>query len=71
MGFALLVWFVLVGGLVAVVLAGAGSAPGRDVRAVWVDGNRRPTARQVLDARLARGMISREEYEAIRARIAE
>jgi uncharacterized membrane protein len=28
-----------------------------------------PTARQVLDARLARGEISTEEYEEIRARI--
>jgi putative membrane protein len=32
-------------------------------------GQRQPTARQVLDERLARGEISREEYETIRAQI--
>lgn len=32
-------------------------------------GQRQPTARQVLDERFARGEISREEYEEIRAQI--
>jgi putative membrane protein len=32
-------------------------------------GQRQPTARQVLDERFARGEISREEYETIRAQI--
>jgi putative membrane protein len=30
---------------------------------------RQPTARQVLDERFARGEISREEYEVVRARL--
>jgi putative membrane protein len=32
-------------------------------------GQRQPTARQVLDERFARGEISQEEYETIRAQI--
>jgi len=34
-------------------------------------GEQRPTARQILDERFARGEISREEYDAIRARLAD
>ena len=34
-------------------------------------GEQRPTARQILDERFARGEISREEHDAIRARLAD
>jgi uncharacterized membrane protein len=33
------------------------------------DGQQRQTARQILDERLARGEISQEEYDLIRARV--
>ena len=51
----------LVGGAVLVLRQTPGTrSPGEQ---------RQPTARQVLDERFARGEISREEYEPIRARL--
>ena len=52
----------LVGGAVLVFRQITGARPS--------DGQHKPTARQVLDERLARGEIDQEEYEVIHARIA-
>lgn len=51
----------LVGGTVLVLRQIAGTRSSGE--------QRQPTARQVLDERFARGEISREEYEGIRARL--
>ena len=60
----LLFWGVLlllVGGAILVLRQTAGvRSPGEE---------RRSTARQILDERLARGEISREEYDAVRAQL--
>lgn len=70
MGFGFL-GMLLIGGLFLALLVGGaglllrqtgGSSQGQS-------GLRQPTARQVLDERFARGEISREEHEAIRAQI--
>jgi uncharacterized membrane protein len=67
-GFGLLV-LLLVGGLIfALVFGGPGSLSQFGAFRPS-DDQRRRTARQVLDERLARGEIDRDEYEAIRARI--
>lgn len=69
MGFGFVGMF-LFWGVLVLLLAGGGV-----VLARWLAGTgsattpTQPTARQVLDARLARGEISPEEYEAILARI--
>ena len=60
----LLFWGVLlllVGGAILVLRQTAGvRSPGEE---------RQSTARQILDERLARGEISREEYDAVRAQL--
>jgi len=61
MGFGVLV-LVLVGGVLLFPLLGGA---GKNI----LENNQRPTARQVLDERLARGEISTEEYEALLTRI--
>ncbi|MGD1994285.1 MAG: SHOCT domain-containing protein [Anaerolineae bacterium] len=67
-GFGFLV-LLLLGGLVVALLVGGGKLLGQTGTAGSSSGMQQPTARQVLDARLARGEISTEEYEEIRARI--
>ena len=61
----LLFWGILlvlvVGGAVLVFRQTTGGRP--------LNGQRQPTARQVLDERFARGEINQEEHEAIRAQI--
>jgi uncharacterized membrane protein len=57
------------GVLVALVVGGAVLAFRQVTGARSWGGQHGPTARQVLDERLARGEISAEEYEAIRARL--
>ena len=69
MGFGLLVLLLLGGGLIAVLLGGAGLASGKGAVAQWLGAPSQSTARDVLDARYARGEISRQEYETIRAQI--
>lgn len=54
----------LVAGVIFLLVRGTGSTGTSGVR-------RQQTARQILDERLARGEITREEYEEIRARIDE
>ena len=53
---------VLVGGAVLVFRQISGTRPS--------GGQSQPTARHILDERLARGEIDQEEYEAIRTRLA-
>jgi len=63
MGFGFLV-LLLIGGVLLLPLLGGAS---RNI--LGLGNSRQPTARQVLDERLARGEISAEEYETLRARI--
>ena len=63
MGFGFLVLLLLGGVLLLPLLGGAGK------NILDLGNSRQPTARQVLDERLARGEISAEEYETLRARI--
>ena len=69
-GFGLLV--LLLGGLFVALLQGGSGLLSKtgDVDLSGLSAQRQqPSARQVLDERLARGEISPEEYETIRARI--
>jgi uncharacterized membrane protein len=70
MGFGLL-GLLLIGGLLLALLVGGGGLVLRETGGSTQRqrGQRPPTARQVLDERLARGEIEAEEYEAIRARL--
>lgn len=69
MGFGFL-WLLLLGGvLVAVLFGGLGLLSGRNSSGWRLRGQHQPTARQVLDERFARGEISVDEYETIRAQI--
>ncbi len=69
MGFGLL-WLVLIGGAVLVfALGGLGLVSRKGAGAQWGGAQRQPAARQVLDERLARGEVSSQEYEAIRAQL--
>jgi len=70
-GFGLLVLLFFGGLFVALLQGGSGLlSKAGDIDLSGLSGQRQqPTARQVLDERLARGEISPEEYEAIRARI--
>ena len=69
MGFGFLGMFLFWGVLLALVVGGAVLAFRQTTGARPPGGQRQPTARQVLDERFARGEVSREEYEAIRAQI--
>ena len=69
MGFGFL-GILLLGGLVlALLIGGVVAVPRQAGDTRWFGGQRQPTARQVLDARFARGEIDREEYDTIRAQI--
>jgi putative membrane protein len=65
-GFALLV-LLLLGGIVLAIGGAGWLRHTGDVRPS--NRQRRSTARQLLDQRLARGEIDQDEYEAIRARL--
>ncbi len=69
MGFGFLGMLLFWGALLALVVGGAALVFRQTTGTCPPGGQRRPTARQVLDERFARGEISREEYEAIRARL--
>ena len=69
MGFGFFGMFLFWGVLLA-LLIGGGTLVSRQVPALQsYSGRRQPTALQILDGRFARGEISHEEYESIRARI--
>jgi hypothetical protein len=68
MGFGLL-GLLLLGGVLVALLAGGAALLRQTGGFDLPGGKRQPTAREVLDKRLARGEISSEEYEAIRAQI--
>jgi uncharacterized membrane protein len=69
MGFGLVV-FLLIGGVVLVaILGGLGVVSRKGTETQWLGGQRQPAARQVLDERFARGEISSNEYETIRAQL--
>ena len=68
LGFGFLVLLLASGVVLALALGGAGWL--RQTGAFRPsDEQRRPTPREVLDERLARGEIDQEEYEAIRVRL--
>ncbi len=66
MGFGLIGLLLLVGVVIALAVGGSGLLRQFSGSGSFGEGSGR-TARRVLDERLARGEISREEYEAIRA----
>jgi putative membrane protein len=69
MGFGVLGMILFWGILIALVVGG-GVLVFRQATGTRLSGGQdQPTARQVLDKRFARGEISREEYETIRAQI--
>jgi len=69
MGFGFLGMFIFWGVLLALVVGGAVLVSRQATGTRSPGGQRQPTARQVLDERFARGEVSQEEYEAIRAQI--
>jgi putative membrane protein len=69
MGFGFLWLFVLGGALVVVFLGGLGLLAGKNPNSQWLGGRRQPTTRQILDERFARGEISADEYETVRAQL--
>jgi uncharacterized membrane protein len=69
MGFGAL-WLLLCGGVLVVLLGGAAALISRQANGSWLSsGPEKPTARQILDERLARGEISQEEYDRTRRQI--
>ena len=70
MGFGFLGMLLFWGVLLILVVGGAVLVFRQTAEGRPLSGQRQPTARQVLDKRLARGEIDQEEYEAILARIA-
>jgi uncharacterized membrane protein len=57
-------------GALLVLLVGGGALTLRQATAIHSpSGRHQGTARQILDERLARGELTQEDYEAIRARI--
>jgi putative membrane protein len=69
MGFGFLGMLLLWGIPLALLVGGATWVFRQTAGSRQPGGQRQPTARQVLDERLARGEISREEYETIRTQI--
>ena len=69
MGFGFLGMFLFWGALLALVVGGAALVFRQTTGARSPGGQHQPAARQILDERFARGEVSREEYEAIRAQI--
>jgi uncharacterized membrane protein len=69
MGFGL-IGTLLFGGALLALLGGGAALFSRQTTGTRVFGRpERPTARQLLDERLARGEIDQEEYDRIRGRI--
>jgi len=66
--FSLLI-LLLLGGIVLVLVGGGSSLSQRPSHGVPSRGDRRTRPREILDERLARGKIDRDEYEAIRTRL--
>ena len=64
-GFGFLGMFLLWGAMFALLVGGAALVLRQTAGARLPVRQRQPTARQVLDERLAQGEISREEYETI------
>lgn len=64
-----LVILVLLGGIVLAVVGGGSSLSQRSSHEATFRDDQRTTPREILDKRLARGEIDRDEYEAIRARL--
>jgi putative membrane protein len=69
MGFGFLLLLLLGGALVAVLLGGTGLLSRMGSNSQRLVGQRQPTARQILDERFARGEVSTEEYEKVRAQL--
>jgi len=69
MGFGLLATLIFGGALLG-LLGGGAALFSRQANGTRVSGGpERPTARQLLDERLARGEIDQQEYDRIRGRI--
>jgi uncharacterized membrane protein len=71
MGFGALGILLFGGALLALLGGGAALFSRQTVGTPVFGGSERSTARQLLDERLARGEISREEYDLILARIGQ
>jgi uncharacterized membrane protein len=69
MGFGFLWLLVLGGALVVAFLGGLGLLAGKNSNSQWLGGQRQQTAQQILDERFARGEISTEDYETVRAQL--
>jgi uncharacterized membrane protein len=70
MGFGFLGMFLFWGALLALLIGGAALLLRQMAGTRLPSQQQETTARQILDERLARGEITQEEYEAIRAQIA-
>ena len=68
-GFGFLGVFLFLGALLLLLIGGAALVIRQTAGTRLSSQQHEPTARQILDERLARGEISQEEYEALRARI--
>jgi len=69
MGFGFMGMFLFWGGLLSLLAGGVVLVLSRGSSTKSRDGRERSTARQVLDERLARGEVTRDEYQEIRAQI--
>lgn len=68
-GFGFLGMFLFWGVLLALLIGGAGIALRQTAGTRLPNRQHEPTARQILDERLARGEITQEEYTALRAHL--
>jgi uncharacterized membrane protein len=71
MGFGFLLMHLFWGGLLALLIGGAVWLFRRSPATSSPSTQSQPTVRQILDARLARGEITQEEYDTIRARLGQ
>lgn len=69
MGLGFLAMLLLWGALLAILVGGVALVFGKTTDARSLSTEPQPTARQLLDERLARGEINQEEYEEIRVRL--
>jgi putative membrane protein len=69
MGLGFLAMLLLWGALLAILVGGVALVFGKTTGARSLSTEPQPTARQLLDERLARGEINQEEYEEIRVRL--
>lgn len=69
MGFGFLAMLLFWGALLAILAGGAALVLGKTRGTSLLATQPLPTARQLLDGRLARGEINQEEYEEIRVRL--